>query len=924
MVSRTIVLLALLASAFPVVAQQLTEPVGTQGAILELDRPWQRQRFERDFGPDQFTAFDAPGLFGGGSKVYVVLAEVLSHVENDEDLRRVLDDHSTAGHDAKIDIVREPGRRRAVRAFDLSANGMELAFHCEVLAADGLAYHVMAWSLKSQRAILTKRMDEFRDGLAFPDADSAWQRGLAPTRESLVIGSARIGFAVRPSVLRSAAPLPDRVATYQTGDENLAFSIFELTGVSSLADVVGLEARTLKEWDAAYVEQQRGERVIGGATCAWLRGHKSDRAIQSLLLPAGDQRWVLVRFVSIGTASEPRPERDALFDSITWGAVEKVLDLPEIGDEASAAPDTRLARFLRGGRQLVADSAQWSVGARRAGDAWLLWNWQSVSLAGPSSSKALLTGAEGIRFALSWRGGYLVGRNDGKVHGLVDEALGEPLFEAAAAQTFGDDLLLARAGPVAPTGFVPLAPSCTLVRRSAAGVETTLLRLPAGRVLDMAVAAPRSEALVILQRESLAGAVESATLLRVDLAAGVAVEFGAWDALTAVATSPGGWVVTGRPRHGPAGVFCVRSASDMEPWITGEDVRGVEASAEHLVCWSMGSRPGLLELGLEACRSVGKNCQPFAAQHLDLVGRELFAEPGLAAPRSEAEVLAMQRRVDAIAQRLRGASLSTTASDVDALLADVAIDGGPGHEGRVVLALLVAATAIAGGARWVEGGPTAWHDWHQRRAAPHRNAFAWSCNPASFVAMVLDDSETFPDCEDWLQQANGRVWLLGVDAEALQKAAVSMVPEGFAAAVEAADVDRLAAMCQQCEGNLALRERVYALLARNGQMVAVETLAQPWTTRVPVHAVDLVAWIAARVQQSKDPQAARAVFDDAMQAVRQAPRDAALSLWLGRAAEAAFPEQSARARQCYERVLALQQWGDVADAAKLALAGLKP
>lgn len=53
-----------------------------------------------------------------------------------------------------------------------------------------------------------------------------------------MIGGARISFEVRPSVLRAAKPLPDRVATYQTSDENLAFSmsVNQLPGV----DLTGL------------------------------------------------------------------------------------------------------------------------------------------------------------------------------------------------------------------------------------------------------------------------------------------------------------------------------------------------------------------------------------------------------------------------------------------------------------------------------------------------------------------------------------------------------------------------------------------------------------------------------------------------------------------------------------------------------------
>jgi hypothetical protein len=72
----------------------------------------------------------------------------------------------------------------------------------------------------------------------------------------------------------------------------------------------------------------------------------------------------------------------------------------------------------------------------------------------------------------------------------------------------------------------------------------------------------------------------------------------------------------------------------------------------------------------------------------------------------------------------------------------------------------------------------------------------------------------------------------------------------------------------------------------------------------------------------QDANSAREVFDAAMRAVQQHPREARLYLVLGRAAARAFPQQPLKARQCFDRVLALQSWGDVADRARAELQAL--
>ena len=54
-------------------AQAQDFPIGSKGASVQLEAPWQRKTLDKDLGEDQFQRSERRGFFARGSEVYVVL-----------------------------------------------------------------------------------------------------------------------------------------------------------------------------------------------------------------------------------------------------------------------------------------------------------------------------------------------------------------------------------------------------------------------------------------------------------------------------------------------------------------------------------------------------------------------------------------------------------------------------------------------------------------------------------------------------------------------------------------------------------------------------------------------------------------------------------------------------------------------------------
>jgi hypothetical protein len=536
----------------------------------------------------------------------------------------------------------------------------------------------------------------------------------------------------------------------------------------------------------------------------------------------------------------------------------------------------------------------------------------------------VLNGVQGVRFVVSWRDELLAGMEDGKLRRVADGALGEERVAARLACVAGADLLLVRIDPALLGGGWPAHDTCRLFRQAPDGTTREVADLGQGSVQRVAADAVGRRAIVQMARMSVDGAVESNSLREVDLATGAVAGIGQWDAISYVAASAEGWLISGSPRGEPVGVWMIGADGRSELLVAGPvQGLGVDGTTLLLAEPAHDQQITVRRVALAECREEGRWCQPFGARQLDTVGRLLLAEPEIAPPRTREQLAAVWQRADAIARDHVGAGLPTTPGEVDGLLNHgVGWQSGLDRHGRIVIGLLLANAAIGAGGQWVEPAEADWLHWCMPPRTTPDTAFAICSQPATDIVAALDDSEGQADLAGRLTNARGRAVLVGVDAEALAARASSLAPAELESVVRRGDGERLEALFGQFESNAELRTWVYDQMAAHGHLAVVEQLAKSQARRSPPLAADALAWV--RAWQRRDVAGAQASerVEVLMDLVRQLPGEAPLYLALGTAVESAFAGDGLKARQCYLRVLDLQQWGPDADAAKAALSRL--
>ena len=923
---------ALLVCLAPLAAQAKDFAIGTKGASVQLDAPWRREKLGEDLGNDQFQAVERGGLFARRSEVYVVATEIVAQLENEADFGAAIDDLTSVGNGVPVVVRKEDGWTRATRTFDTTLGGTACVFRCELLVGDGLAYHLMTWSPKSQKKQLDARIDDFLTGFEFPGADSDYRKGLAAKSESVVVGSTTIEFTVRPSVMRTTKPDDDELAQYRSGDDEQLLAVFRTDGYASLPAVVAAENKTLKGWDATWSEAGRGERDIDGVRCAWLHGARNGQAIKSTFVPVGATSYVVFRWLAKGTAEAARPEREAVFGSLRVRKAAAGFTLPVAPEPERKRPDTAMARFLRSGAPMGPPVEMYAIsGAQRAGEGWLVWNWQELHEVAASGTRQLLDGAQGIAFAVRWRDLALTGNREGELQAIRDGKRADQLGTALAAAVHGDDLLLLRPAGELLLGVASGSPPVALVRQTPDGSETTLATFACGRVAGLAVDAAGSHVLVHSDDDGVRGLAAEAPsaprLLLLPLAAPTPRDLGRWRELTAIAAAPEGWLVTGEPEAGAPGVWLVRNDGSREALLAGPGAPRALALDEKALTVLADDGSGnqrIVVLPLEACRRDGVRCHAFSNAQLAALGTAMMAARGGKAPRTADDVLAVRAEAEAQAKRIADQPLPTAPADVVALL-ESAADWQPPlpAAGRTLLGVLAAAAVLTAGGQWVEGGATDWQAWHLPAPVIEDSPLAQVVQPGQLVRTALDDSEGWATLPIDPEERRGRALLVGVDAAALRTACAQLVPAGLEAALGTGDAAALGTLLSTRAQEGELRRHVYDRLAVRAHHAAIASLAEPFATGAKPTAADVVAWVAATTQLAATPEAARQVFDAGLAAAAKTPREAALYVWLARAAARAFPDDRTRQRACYERALELVQYGPVADAARKALQQLR-
>jgi len=189
------------------------------------------------------------------------------------------------------------------------------------------------------------------------------------------------------------------------------------------------------------------------------------------------------------------------------------------------------------------------------------------------------------------------------------------------------------------------------------------------------------------------------------------------------------------------------------------------------------------------------------------------------------------------------------------------------------------------------------------------------------VVSWLDDSEG--GYSTGLQRnpdrARGVPMLAGVDNAALLAKAHSLVIPGLREAIAAGRTKQVADALASRPANDLLRERCYLALAEYERYDAIDQIAGRFSRSDDPAAVDAVAQLNVQLVRQPDAATSGKLFEQGMRAARRYPRDVRIYMTLAQLAERAFPKEPAKARQCYERVLQLEQFGKAPTQAREAL-----
>ncbi|MFM1871136.1 MAG: hypothetical protein RL398_558 [Planctomycetota bacterium] len=902
--------------------------IGTQGAKVRLGREWSRQKLHPDLGKDQFAIKKQKGLFGV-STAYLVALEVRTPVESKADFERLfplLVMQSQAAQTKYYDDVSPP---RASREWADKLGNINLWYRLDIIAHEGLAYGVLSWAARSEAKLVAECADEFLGAFSAPGPNSEHQRGIEETRRSVTYKTHRIEYEHRPFVLAAQPPEDEQLAALLSDDEQHGAFILTQAAVSAERALTTSLSIVNDGHDDPFVELERRDVTINGVVGRRSIGKNATQTLHLLALPLGDGEFVDVRYLSPGAPEDPRYDRDLLLEGLQIRPLVAPIALPPIPDTPSLAtkPSPARAAFREACRPLNKLDLYPTAARRLAADRWLAWSGGKAVAFGPTAVEEILNRDSWSDFDLVPFGdGWLIADYDQSVVAFRDGVEGavQP-FRARRLHPLGDDMLLVRGdeAPQLPGIAVTQRVGDLLVQRRTNGQERTIARLP-DLIVDRFVV-DRQGRHALLQCRLRSQWIDNARLLEVDLQSGDRRELGGWHALWLIAATDGGWLVSGAPRDGAPGIRHFATDASGKLLVTGADWLGIDFDGETLTLLDRNVPQGcdLLAAPKSAWESHGVRCGPFGASTLETIGAQLRKDSTTStAPRTKEEILALLDRADEHARRLVGNDLPRSPEGVDELFAAVRSGIGLEASGRLLLVLLSTRALLDAGAVWVEPKTCEWMDWIAPATMPGESPFAVLQSPAQLVgAAIGDEEDAYGSCSWLLQGTDGRPILLGLDRASLRERAESLAVPGLNQAIERADAEALLRLLAGASEHL--RAHVYQQLAVGNALPALATLAGHFAQTPNASRLDTVFWLSARLAVDPSSATAEAVATAALNAVQKDPAAVALYQILGAAYERTHPDELERARTCYRRVLQMENWGELATAAKAALQRLE-
>jgi hypothetical protein len=938
MYRRLLPLLLATSLSLSVTAGAGVHEVGSFGATITMDDTWQRTTLDPDLGSDQFAS--SRGFF-------TVILELDGVFERREDFSDVLTSWTSS-----LDIVPEQGGSkiifehkngvgRAIQRLKARYSGMLLAYQLDLLGRDGLGYMVMTWGSGSKEIDVYDWASRAARSFVFPGPESDWGKRAEVTEHSFRLDEWTVTVPLQRSLFSIEPSDSPRRFTMSTVDEEVVVHVFldrmERELEEALERVIEIvdDERLLSE-----LTRDDFDSAAGSGRQAILRsttvGDEYDLAVA--MIPVAENRFLDIRMVSSGTAGHHDPLWQELLSAIHVAAPVEVDAFPEV--EATADSNeflTEAARALLEASTRVTTSRAWPAAIRSIGSGrFLAQEGRRVVLLTPGAEveeTPLYESQEWMASQSATRHGeqtLMIGA-DSQVCRVIDAEL-EPLgFGAdALASIDGSRLLLVRTGAGSELlGFQNLANPRPLqvIVRDELGSESQLVELPRLSVSSVAIRPDGGRAMMIgrTRRLGLSGEAERAVLVAVDLDNGETRKVGDWDRLQSAAATNHGWLISGTPGQGLNGLYLVSDDGHQELLISGT-VAGLELDGESLVFASGlrladdpddDSQTVVYRSELRDVRKHGPGCQPLATVSLNRISEHLEREE-LPPQGSEAAVRDLLAVADTFCVELTGTRLPVAPEAIDQLLDTVSFDDELSDGSLVLLTAMLSGALLDAGASWIDGEPTPASLVSDGRVKESAFAFAIHPGEVTLSALYSEDGWWRP-ITSILEEAAGRPVLLSCNHGALEQEATNLTPAEVNSTVERGSRRKIARLLGEHPQNLYLRERVYEYLAATGRIKELASLAETYADLDDgePELIDLRAWLAVRFALESEPDQ---LVADLRRAILSFPYEEAFYLLLGKTYERQASESyQLYARACYDKVLELSSWGDIADQAKVAL-----
>lgn len=927
-------------------ARRVTLDIGVDGATVAVAAPWFRQDDDKPGdGKDEFE-------LRSNEELYAAVVQLDRVVETEQDFQQAADallaelgDRARGG--GRVTVTRTSQGARATLDFQGEFSGIDLCYKAAYFSRHGLTYRILLWSPRVSKGLLDREGARFVAGFRFPPEDSDWGRRSQPVRMTRRVGERQVSFMARPSVFRTRA---DGGALIQltSPDGMHAIYVYETDGYSAdnVLETV-MESLNNQYPEEPFREMERRTVSVGGVESREMICDDGTLAARHVALPLGGDRYLDIRYHYPGDPMAERADRDLFFETFKLSQDGNLLALPRVEPSFEPRPLNRRERAIYEAAERVGHTRLgYHNRARRLADGTIIVaNAREVVLAadaqGDLPDRLVYRGDRWTSSldAVRWCGRWVVATGEGDLYDASETPPKLMSRRARAIDVSGDRLIVATPGERhsllgMQTGEGSGPDSIAIERAGAA--PRVVAELRGRQVQHLSAAGDETRALVATRPNSAVvrrGDWQGCSLMVVDLESGETRDLHDWRHVVQITPAGNGWLVTGGPDGLPDGVYAVAEGRAPAPLMTGDDVVGLSLDrrsfcfvTSHAIEENPEGGLAFYRAPVSVLREHGALCQPFCAAGLNRVAEAWIEElPGESLPSagSEDDVRRLLRAASRISREQLGAPLPTAPHEVDALCRAVYGEGALSPGARLLVSLLITRGLLDEGAEWVESDAGEALDWLLVHHSVPPNAFAVAHTPAEIFASVFLDSEgSWNPVETWIDMAEGRCLLLGLDPQGLVAEVTAREIGGASQTLASGSAEEVVALLAETAGNRYFRSAAYDQLALAGRVDVLLQSAKAMSASEHATESDVSAWFSARLESAQTEREAHRVAEELLAALDDHADSAPLYLLLGAAYEKAGAPAD-HSRQCYRRALDRMSWGAVGEAARERLERLE-